>query len=106
MDCYARRQFPCDNGVCVDRASLCDGRIDCEDNSDELNCSECKVDYARMCVIIECFISTSDPFNCFALRQFTCGNGMCVDPARMCDGNDDCGDNSDELNCSKCNIII
>ena len=47
-NCFARRQFPCDNGVCVDRASLCDGVIDCEDNSDELNCSKCKVYYAMM----------------------------------------------------------
>ena len=50
------------------------------------------------------FIST-DPLptsSCDGLLQFTCDNGMCLDNSKMCNGNDDCGDSSDELNCSKC----
>ena len=31
---------------------------------------------------------------------FGCDNGQCVEEVHKCNGNDDCGDNSDEKNCS------
>ena len=35
--------------------------------------------------------------------QARCDNGLCVDRHLVCDGNNDCGDRSDEeSNCSKC----
>ena len=39
--------------------------------------------------------------SCDGLLQFTCDNGMCLDNSKMCDGINDCGDDSDEMNCSK-----
>lgn len=36
------------------------------------------------------------------LDQFRCANGQkCIDPKLKCDHNNDCGDNSDEVGCSK-----
>jgi hypothetical protein len=36
--------------------------------------------------------------------RFECGNHLCVNQGDLCDGTDDCGDNSDESPslCSKC----
>ncbi|XP_054258273.1 low-density lipoprotein receptor-related protein 1B-like [Macrosteles quadrilineatus] len=36
------------------------------------------------------------------MDEFTCSNGNCVPQRWLCDHEDDCGDDSDELNCKTC----
>ena len=36
-DCHPNK-FTCDSGHCIELEKKCDGIVDCEDSSDELNC--------------------------------------------------------------------
>ncbi|XP_052432871.1 suppressor of tumorigenicity 14 protein homolog [Carassius gibelio] len=67
-------QFACTSGYCLKKEQHCDGWSDCEDMSDEKNCS-CENE------------------------QFTCRNGLCRPQFFVCDRANDCGDNSDEEHC-------
>ncbi|XP_071952285.1 uncharacterized protein [Antedon mediterranea] len=64
--------FECSNNNCISSDLICNGFPDCDDESDERNCSE---------------------ENC---SGFLCGNNNCIKTIWVCDGDDDCLDGSDE----------
>ena len=42
MEC-ANNEFRCADGQCIDLPWRCDDDVDCDDGSDEQNCSKCSV---------------------------------------------------------------
>ena len=73
--CNLTTQATCTSGECIHQSSVCDCIRDCEDGSDENNCTT-------------------------AEHLFRCANGDCISRARTCDCWNDCEDGSDEMNCS------
>ena len=63
-------EWQCRSGEpsCVSVSQLCDRQRDCQDGSDELDCSYCR-DF-----------------------EFTCNSGQCIDSWKQCDGKTDCPD--------------
>ena len=51
--------------------------------------------YAFFC-ILEC-----DP-----IEEFTCGNGECIAIVLKCDGENDCNDGDDEIQCSNSDLLV
>jgi low-density lipoprotein receptor-related protein 1 (alpha-2-macroglobulin receptor) len=62
---------------CINLEWKCDGTPDCNPPIDEQNCP------------------SDSPFKC-ANDMFSCDNGNCVEHDHVCDGDNDCDDNSDE----------
>ncbi|GJQ67502.1 SCRASP2 [Trypoxylus dichotomus] len=67
--------FQCDVKRCIPTDWLCDGHIDCKDQTDELNCKTCGPDMVH------------------------CGSNKCMSQDCMCDGKVDCPLAQDERNC-------
>ena len=39
------------------------------------------------------------------VAEYTCSNAKCIQREWVCDGDNDCGDDSDELDCGKYNFL-
>ncbi|KAK9892226.1 hypothetical protein WA026_019028 [Henosepilachna vigintioctopunctata] len=112
-------QYQCKNGNCMHAFELCNGVDNCGDNSDEAKCqdytclssqfrcpgndsipSRCIPAKSRCNKLLDCPLGEDElncpPVTCSA-NQFKCQNDNCIPAVWVCDNDNDCGDNSDEL---------
>ncbi|KAL1509813.1 hypothetical protein ABEB36_004494 [Hypothenemus hampei] len=92
-------QFSCGppTNRCIFKTWVCDGDLDCADGRDEANCTATvKPDQSKP--NIDAFASKNRSCQDW---MFKCGNDRCIPTWWKCDEVDDCGDGSDEVNCSK-----
>ncbi|CAC5372033.1 LRP1B [Mytilus coruscus] len=113
----AEGQITCADSRCA-WGDRCDGNENCRDKSDEENCNECKsgsflcikdgkcIPGSYKCDSWPDCSDASDDVGCGDCDddRFRCGNSHCVDVDKLCDGQDDCGDFSDER-CNTSSVI-
>lgn len=111
-------QFQCKNGLCIPPSYVCDAQNDCGDQSDEPydECSKCHVPLGKGPFInsleltdlwyLSLFV-VGPGHKCDAVTEFSCEtNYRCIPLWAVCDGTNDCLDNSDEQSCRKSHIMI
>ena len=91
----------CDEGTCILSHYVCDGRADCPDGSDEMECSHvcCFSENYSGNFHSDCLFSCVSPKCLCNDLYFSCPLGGCVPWSRVCDGVHDCPQGDDEERC-------
>ncbi|KAJ6225332.1 hypothetical protein RDWZM_003877, partial [Blomia tropicalis] len=85
-------QFMCNNGLCIPESSLCDDDNDCGNWEDETNCDVVNMNQNDR---------TKATHSCHFENEFQCHSGQCIPLNEHCNGEENCEDKSDEINCDQ-----
>lgn len=56
--------------------------------------------------LVPCIVRTFPSADCSPTKEHRCGDGRCITVDWVCDGDQDCLDKSDEVNCCECPRIL
>ncbi|KAI4900074.1 hypothetical protein NFI96_023497 [Prochilodus magdalenae] len=91
--------------LCLPEGFVCDGHMDCEDGSDEDDCDDKSHEAGELEDVLES--ATTDPYAVRTPLRCLFGSWPCRDRSQciqylhVCDGEQDCRDGSDELECTQ-----
>ncbi|XP_072746689.1 serine protease ndl [Anoplolepis gracilipes] len=109
----AKSELQCKNGECVSKSAFCDAKVDCSDGTDEPITCSC-ADYLSLTIperlcdgVRHCLDKTDEsPEMCECTQtSFKCNaesdNVTCISQDFVCDGDKDCPNGEDEMECRK-----